>query len=71
MIQLKNICKYYQVGDDRVRASDHANLHLYPQEVVSIIGPSGSGKSTIMNIIGSLDIDDRGEDPQDGQPTQN
>ena len=31
MIQLKNICKYYQVGDDRVRALDHANQHIYPQ----------------------------------------
>ena len=52
MIQLKDVCKYYQVGDDRVRALDHANLHIYPQEFVSIIGPSGSGKSTLMNIIG-------------------
>ena len=51
MIQLKDVCKYYQVGDDRVRALDHANLHIYPQEFVSIIGPSGSGKSTLMNII--------------------
>ena len=56
MIQLKDICKYYQVGDDRVRALDHANLHIYPQEFVSIIGPSGSGKSTMMNIIGCLDV---------------
>ena len=51
MIQLKDVCKYYQVGDDRVRALDHANLHIYPQEFVSIIGPSGSGKSTISKLI--------------------
>ena len=55
MIQLKDICKFYQVGDDRVRALDHANLHIYPHEFVSIIGPSGSGKSTMMNLIGCLD----------------
>ena len=66
MIQLKNICKYYQVGDDRVRALDHANLHIYPQEFVSIIGPSGSGKSTMMNIIGCLDIADAEEYLLDG-----
>ena len=55
MIQLKDVCKYYQVGDDRVRALDHANLHIYPQEFVSIIGPSGSGKSTILKtIVGQL-----------------
>ena len=70
MIQLKNICKYYQVGDDRVRALDHANLHIYPQEFVSIIGPPGSGKSTMMNIIGCLDIADAGEYLLDGLPIE-
>ena len=70
MIQLKNICKYYQVGDDRVRALDHANLHIYPHEFVSIIGPSGSGKSTMMNIIGCLDVADAGEYLLDGLPIE-
>ena len=70
MIQLKNICKYYQVGEDRVRALDHANLHIYPKEFVSIIGPSGSGKSTMMNIIGCLDIADAGEYLLDGLPIE-
>ena len=70
MIQLKDICKFYQVGDDRVRALDHANLHIYPQEFVSIIGPSGSGKSTMMNIIGCLDIADAGQYLLDGLPIE-
>ena len=70
MIQLKNVCKYYQVGDDRVRALDHANLHIYPKEFVSIIGPSGSGKSTLMNIIGCLDVADAGEYLLDGLPIE-
>ena len=70
MIQLKDICKFYQVGEDRVRALDHANLHIYPQEFVSIIGPSGSGKSTMMNIIGCLDIADAGEYLLDGLPIE-
>ena len=52
MIQLTDVCKYYQVGDDRVKALDHVSLHIRPKEFVSIIGPSGSGKSTLMNIIG-------------------
>ena len=60
MIELKDVCKFYQVGDDRVRALDHASLHIYPHEFVSIIGPSGSGKSTLMNIIGCLDVADAG-----------
>ena len=70
MIQLKNICKYYQVGEDRVRALDHANLHIKPREFVSIIGPSGSGKSTMMNIIGCLDAADAGEYLLDGLPIE-
>ena len=70
MIQLKDVCKFYQVGDDRVRALDHATLHIKPQEFVSIIGPSGSGKSTMMNIIGCLDIADAGQYLLDGQPIE-
>ena len=70
MIQLKEVCKFYQVGDDKVRALDHASLHIKPHEFVSIIGPSGSGKSTMMNIIGCLDIADAGEYLLDGLPIE-
>ena len=70
MIQLKEVCKYYQVGDDKVRALDHASLHIHPHEFVSIIGPSGSGKSTLMNIIGCLDVADAGEYLLDGLPIE-
>ena len=70
MIQLTEVCKFYQVGDDRVRALDHANLHIYPREFVSIIGPSGSGKSTLMNIIGCLDVSDAGQYLLDGLPIE-
>ena len=58
MIDIHDLCKVYLVGDERVRALDHATLHIYPKEFVSIIGPSGSGKSTLMNIIGCLDVAD-------------
>ena len=70
MIQLKEVCKFYQVGDDRVRALDHATLHIRPREFVSIIGPSGSGKSTMMNIIGCLDVADAGQYLLDGLPIE-
>ena len=70
MIQLKEICKFYQVGDDRVKALDHASLHIKPHEFVSIIGPSGSGKSTMMNIIGCLDVADAGTYLLDGLPIE-
>ncbi len=70
MIDLKDISKLYLVGDEEVRALDHASMHIYPGEFVSIIGPSGSGKSTLMNIIGCLDIADAGEYLLDGIPIE-
>ena len=70
MIDIKDLCKVYQIGEERVRALDHATLHIYPREFVSIIGPSGSGKSTLMNIIGCLDIADAGSYRLDGLPIE-
>ena len=70
MIDIKDLSKVYLVGDERVRALDHATLHIYPREFVSIIGPSGSGKSTLMNIIGCLDIADAGTYYLDGLPIE-
>ena len=70
MIDMKDLCKVYLVGGERVRALDHATLHIYPREFVSIIGPSGSGKSTLMNIIGCLDVADAGSYELDGLPIE-
>jgi len=70
MIEISDLCKFYQVGDERVRALDHASLHIHPHEFVSVIGPSGSGKSTLMNIIGCLDVADAGLYKLDGLPIQ-
>ena len=70
MIDIKDLCKVYMVGDEKVRALDHATLHIYPKEFVSIIGPSGSGKSTLMNIIGCLDVADAGSYHLDGLPIE-
>ena len=70
MIDIKDLCKVYLVGEERVRALDHATLHIYPREFVSIIGPSGSGKSTLMNIIGCLDVADAGTYYLDGLPIE-
>ena len=70
MIDIKDLCKVYLVGDERVRALDHACLHIYPHEFVSIIGPSGSGKSTLMNIIGCLDVADAGSYLLDDLPIE-
>jgi putative ABC transport system ATP-binding protein len=70
VIDIQDLCKFYTVGDERVRALDHATMHIYPHEFVSIIGPSGSGKSTLMNIIGCLDVADAGSYLLDGIPIE-
>jgi len=68
MIDLKDITKVYQIGDEKIYALNHVNLHVAPQEFVSVIGPSGSGKSTLMNIIGLLDTADAGVYTLEGIP---
>ena len=70
MIDLKDISRIYQIGNEKVYALNKANLHIDPGEFVSIIGPSGSGKSTLMNIIGCLDTADSGTYLLDGTPIE-
>ena len=60
LIELKDIYKIYQMGDEEVRANDGITLTIYKGEFVAIVGKSGSGKSTLMNIIGALDVPTEG-----------
>jgi putative ABC transport system ATP-binding protein len=55
MIELKNVCRTFIVGDQQVAALRNINLRLDAAEYISIMGPSGSGKSTLLNLIGLLD----------------
>jgi putative ABC transport system ATP-binding protein len=55
MMQLRGICREYEVGGETVHALDHVDLAIQPGEYVSIMGPSGSGKSTLLNVLGLLD----------------
>lgn len=66
MLELKNIKKYYKMGETTVKALDGIDLKIEDGEFVTIIGPSGSGKSTMMNIVGCLDIATSGEYFVDG-----
>ena len=67
MLELKDVKKYYQMGDNVVKALDGVNLVIEDGEFVTIVGPSGSGKSTLMNILGCLDKATSGEYFVDGQ----
>jgi len=67
MIELKDITKIYLMGDNVVTALDGINLTVEDGEFIAIVGPSGSGKSTMMNVIGCLDVADKGHYYLDGE----
>ena len=56
-IIISNLSKKYK---DKLILED-IDLHVYDEEIVSIIGPSGCGKSTIFNILSNLTTCDSGE----------
>jgi len=60
VISLHDICREFQVGDERVRALDHLSIQIDRGEYMSIMGASGSGKSTLLNILGLLDMPSSG-----------
>ena len=55
VIQLQNVYRTYEMGDQTLNALDGVDLEISRNEYIAIIGASGSGKSTMMNIIGCLD----------------
>lgn len=69
LIDLKNIHKYFIMGDEKIHALNNTNLIINEGELTSIIGTSGSGKSTLMNIIGLLDLPSEGQYFLDGVNT--
>ena len=52
IIDIRNMYKIYNPGENEVRALDGVSLAVYKGEFVAIVGHSGSGKSTLMNMIG-------------------
>ncbi|MCR4763439.1 MAG: ABC transporter ATP-binding protein [Lachnospiraceae bacterium] len=55
LVDVIDVCKIYNPGENEVRALDHVSLSINTGEFVAIIGQSGSGKSTLMNMLGCLD----------------
>ena len=71
LVEIRDMCKIYNPGENEVRALDHVNLQINRNEFVAIIGHSGSGKSTLMNMLGCLDIPTSGTYILNGQDVSN
>ncbi|WP_029232437.1 ABC transporter ATP-binding protein [Butyrivibrio sp. VCB2006] len=61
LVEVKDVSKVYNPGENEVRALDHVSLIIGEGEFVAIIGQSGSGKSTLMNMLGCLDTPTSGK----------
>lgn len=66
LIEVKNLIKTYQTGDEYFNALDDVSLSVEAGEFVAIMGASGSGKSTMMNTLGTLDRPNSGSYHLDG-----
>lgn len=60
LVEIQNIFKIYNPGENEVRALDGVSVSINEGEFVAIIGQSGSGKSTLMNMLGCLDVPSQG-----------
>ncbi len=68
MIRIRNMTKWYRMGDSVVHALDGVDLDIAAGQFVSITGASGSGKSTLMHLIGCLDRPTGGTYELAGEP---
>lgn len=66
VIELQDVRRDFQVGDETVHALRGVSFKIYEGEFVTIMGTSGSGKSTLLNQLGCLDTPTSGEYYLDG-----
>ena len=62
----QDVCKYYQMGEQRIAAANKVSFHIEKGEFTVIVGPSGAGKTTILNMLGGMDTCDEGSIWLDG-----
>lgn len=71
LVEVQDMCKIYNPGENEVRALDHVSLKIQKGEFVAIVGHSGSGKSTLMNMLGCLDVPTSGRYFLNGKDVSN
>lgn len=67
IISIKDLHKYYKVGDETIKALNGVDLTVKEGDFLAIMGASGSGKSTLLNILGCLDLPTTGDYFLDGK----
>ena len=66
-VTFENVCKYYQMGEQRIAAADKVSFTIEKGEFAVIVGPSGAGKTTVLNMLGGMDTCDDGVIRLDGK----
>lgn len=61
IVKVQDLVKYYQNGENIVKAVDHTDLNIERGKFTAIVGRSGSGKSTLLHMLGGLDRPDSGK----------
>jgi len=67
MIELKNVERSYRAGHTETWVLRRVNLMIHPWEFITIMGPSGAGKSSLLNVLGMLYDQWKGEFDFDGE----
>lgn len=66
-IEMRNSYKEYHMGDSVITANRDVSFSIEKGELAIILGSPGAGKSTVLNILGGMDTNDRGEVLIDGE----
>jgi putative ABC transport system ATP-binding protein len=67
VLELRNVWKTYEMGEEKIHALRNFNLTIHRNDYMSIVGPSGSGKSTLLHMLGLLDVPTQGQIFVDGK----
>ena len=68
MLQVKDVSKIYELGNNQVVSLNNVSLNVEKGGLVAVVGPSGSGKSTLLYTIGGLLTPTQGDITIGGTP---